>query len=205
MTTRVMHNRLVRLVIVVGSLAAATGTVVATGAFAANGQRVHRHVAGASAARWHLSIFSHHASSYAHSADVARASAPEGAIFAATSHADGETNELYAWRRAPQEDCLVTVEGDGTSIGCSPASVVEAEGMSSAGPVSGTSGPIKVLAMVPDGVSTVEVVNGEGTANTVEVVNNVADYTTASVKELRYALPNGTVESVDFENRYDNG
>jgi hypothetical protein len=116
------------------------------------------------------------------------------------SHVDGVTDELYAWHRSPQEDCLVDVEGGSeTTVACSPSSAAEAEGISWVGTNSaatGTPGGVGVVAMVPDGVAKVEVMGADGSTGTVEVVNNVADDTTqADVKEYRYTMPDGKVVS----------
>lgn len=49
-----------------------------------------------------------------------------------------------------------------------------------------------MVAMVPDGVSQVEVTGVSGSTSAVEVVNNVADDTTqANVVGLRYTMPDG--------------
>jgi hypothetical protein len=70
--------------------------------------------------------------------------------------------------------------------------------------VAASSSDVDVVALVPDGVPTVEVTSAAGSTSTVEVVNNVAAYAATGVKELRYTLPDGRVESHDFEHRYGN-
>jgi hypothetical protein len=203
MVMRLTRNRLALLATIVGSLGAVAGAAVASGAFAANRPAVHRHTvrrSARSAPRWPFSIFSHPATVRSHSADVGKVSAPLGAILAGVSHVDGVTDELYAWHRAPQEDCLVDVEGGSeTTVACSPSSAAEAEGISWVGTNSaatGTPGGVGVVAMVPDGVPKVEVTGADGSTGTVEVVNNVANDTTqADVKEYRYTMPDGKVVS----------
>lgn len=203
MAMRLTRNRRVLLAIVVGSVAAMAGVAVASGAFAVNRPAVHRHVvrrSAHSAPRWPFSIFSHPATDRAHSADVGKASAPQGAILAGVSHVDGVTDELYAWHKTPQEDCLVDVEGGSeTTVACSPSSAAEAEGISWIGTNSaatGTPGGVGVVAMVPDGVTKIEVTGADGPRSTIEVTNNVADDTTqANVKEYRYTMPDGKIVS----------
>lgn len=87
---------------------------------------------------------------------------------------------------------------------CSPSFAAEAEGISWAGAAgqAATASDVNVVAMVPDGVPTVQVTTAEGSTGTVDVVNNVVAYAAASVKELRYTLPDGKVESRQFNNRY---
>lgn len=200
MITRLMRNTPVLLTIIVGSVAAAAGTAVSSGAFAANSRpAVHRHVVRGSAPRWPFSIFSHPAKARARSADVGKVSAPQGAILAGVSDVGGVTDELYAWHRTPQEDCLVDIEGGSEiTIGCSPSSAAEAEGISWVGrnsAATGTPGGVGVVAMVPDGVSKVEVTGIDGSTAAVEVANNVAATTEAGVKEFRYTMPDGKVVS----------
>lgn len=200
MITRLTRNRLALLAIIVGSVAAVAGTAVASGAFAARGRAAHRYAVTRSAPRWSFSIFSHPATVRAHRAGAGKASAPQGAILAGVSHVAGVTDELYAWHRTPQEDCLVDVEGGNeTTIACSPSSAAEAEGISWVGTNStatGTPGGVGVVAMVPDGVAKVEVTGADGSTGTFSVVNNVADDTTqADVREYRYTLPDGKVVS----------
>ena len=200
MVMRLMRNKRALLAIVVGSVAV-VGTAVASGAFAANGPAIHRHAvrhSAHSAPRWPFSIFSHPATVRARSAAIGKASAPQGAILAGVTHVDGVTDELYAWHKTPQEDCLVDVEGRSeTTVACSPSYAAEAEGISWVGTNSaatGTPGGVGVVAMVPDGVAKVEVTGADGSTGTVEVVNNVADDTTqADVKEYRYTMPDGKV------------
>lgn len=199
MITRFTRNRPALLAFVVGSVAAVAGisTAFVSGAFAANKSAVHRHVLRSSTPRWHFSIFSHPATVRAHSSDVGTVSAPQGAILAGVSHVDGVTDELYAWHKTPQEDCLVDVEGGSeTTIVCSPSSAAEAEGISLIGTNSTatTPGGFGVVAMVPDGVSKLEVTGANGSTRTVEVKNNVADETTqTNVKEVHYTMPDGKV------------
>lgn len=185
----------------IGAMMAAAA-VILSGTALATGVLDHRDGARPSSPRWPLSVFAHRPSARARRASGGGVSAPEGAIFAALSRADGVTNELYAWHRSPHEDCLVDVEAAReVTTACDPSWAVEAEGISWAGPVAGSSGPVNVVAMVPDGVLTVEVADGDGSRHTVDVVNNVADYSAASVTELRYTLPNGSVESDDLSRR----
>jgi hypothetical protein len=200
MTTWLMRNRSLLLAIVVGGIAAAAGAAVSSGAFAASRAAVHRHVVRSAAPRWPFSIFSHPAMARAHSADVGKVSAPQGAILASVSDMDGVTDELYAWHRTPQEDCLVAVEGGRElTVACSPISAAEAEGISWVGANSaatGTPGGVGVVvALVPDGVSKVEVTGVDGSTTDVEVANNVAATTEAGVKEFRYTMPDGKVVS----------
>lgn len=174
----------------------AAAAVVLSGTALATGVLDPRYPARPSSPRWPLSIFSHPPAARAHRATTSGASAPQGAIFAGLSQADGVTNELYAWHRSAQEDCLVDVEAvREVTTACDPSWAVEAEGIAWAGPPTGSSAPVNVVAMVPDGVPTVEVTDGDGSKHTVNVVNNVADYSASSVTELRYTLPNGHVES----------
>jgi hypothetical protein len=201
MVMRLTRNKLALLAIIVGGAAAVAGTATVNGAFAAKGPAAHRNAvrrSARSAPRWPLSIFSHPATVRAHRADVGKASAPQGAILAGVSHVDGVADELYAWHRTPQEDCLVDVEGGSeTTVACSPSYAAEAEGLSVVGTNSaatGTPGGVGVVAMVPDGVAKVEVTGADGSTDTVKVVNNVADDTTqADVQEYRYMLPDGKV------------
>lgn len=203
MAMRLTRNRLALLTIIVGSVAAVAGIAVAGGAFAANGPAVHRHAGRRSARfapRWPLSIFSHPATARARRANAGKVSAPQGAILAGVSHVAGVTDELYAWHKTPQEDCLVDVEGGSElTIACSPSSAAEAEGISWVGTNSaatGRPGGVGVVAMVPDGVAKVEVTGADGSTGVVEVVNNVADDTAqADVKEYRYTMPDGEVVS----------
>ena len=195
-----MRNRPVLLAIFAGSVAVAAGAAVSSGAFAANSRpAVHGHVVRGSAPRWPLSVFSHPAKARAHSADAGKVSAPPGAILADVSDVDGVTDELYAWHRTPQEDCLVDVEGGGEiTIACSPSSAAEAEGISWVGVNSAptaSSGGVGVVAMVPDGVSKVEVTGVDGSTTGVEVTNNVAVTNEAGVKEFRYMMPDGQIVS----------
>ena len=190
-----LRRRRRRKAIRTGALVVAAAVVI-SGTALATGVLDPRYPARPSSPRWPLSIFSHPPTARARRATAGGVSAPQGAIFADLSRADGVTNELYAWHRSPQEDCLVDVEAAReVSTACDPSWAAEAEGISWAGPATGSSGPVNVVAMVPDGVPTLEVTDGDGSKHTVDVVNNVADYSAASVTELRYTLPNGHVES----------
>lgn len=195
------RNRHVLLAVVVGSLAAVAGTVVASGALGANSRPVvRRHVVRGSAQRWPFAIFSHPAAVRGHSADVGKVSAPQGAVLADVTHVDGVTDELYAWHRTPQEDCLLDVEGGSeVTVACSPRAAAEAEGVAWVGTnaaATGTPGGVGVVAMVPDGVSKVEVTNADGAVTSVTVAHNMADDTAqANVKEYRYTMPDGRVVS----------
>lgn len=203
MVMRLTRNRLALLAIIVGSAAVVAGIAVAGGAFAANGPAVHRLAGRRSvrvAPRWPLSIFSRPATIRARRADAGKVAAPQGAILAGVSHVDGVTDELYAWHKTPQEDCLVDVEGGSElTIACSPSSAAEAEGISWVGTNAAATGRpdgVGVVAMVPDGVTKVEVTGADGSTGAVEVVNNVADDTSqTNVKEYRYTMPDGEVVS----------
>lgn len=194
------------LLTVVGSVAVAVGITVSSGARAANWPAVHKdskgassHVATSSTLRWPLSIFSHRAAARAHRADVGKVSAPQGAILASVSDVGGVTNELYAWHKTPQEDCLVDIEGGSEiTMACSPSSAAEAEGISWVGTGStaaGTSNSVHVVAMVPDGVAEVQVTGVDGSTTGVDVTNNVAATSGADVKEFSYTMPDGDVIS----------
>jgi hypothetical protein len=198
MVARFARHRFAPLAIAV-SLTAAAGFAVANGALAStHRQAARRHVVRGQLGRWPFSIFSRPAPVHARLAGTGKVSAPEGGVFARASDVAGVTDELYAWHRTPQEDCLVDVEGGNEStIACSPSSVAEAEGLSWVGVVSprtGESGSV-VVAMVPDGVSKLEVRSASGATSTVAVVNNVADYVTqtSNLQEYRYTLPDGRV------------
>lgn len=178
--------------LVVAAAVVLSGTALATGVLDP------RYPARPSSPRWPISILSHPPTAHARRATAGGVSAPQGAIFAALSRADGVTNELYAWHRSPREDCLVDVEAAReVTTACDPSWAAEAEGIAWAGPATESSGPgpVNVVAMVPDGVPTVEVTDGNGSKHAIGVVNNVVDYSAASVTELRYTLPNGHVES----------
>ena len=203
---RLLQSRIARLAGTVGGVAVVVGAsaAFASGAFAAGKPPVHKQPGRGSVQRWPISIFSHAATVRAHSANVNTASAPQGAIRAAVSEVDGVTHELYAWHKTPEQDCLVDVEvGGGVTVGCSPLAAAESEGLSWTGTASaalGASGGVGVVAMVPNGVSAIEVVAANGATNVVHVVNNVADYTgQTGVKEYRYTMPNGRVVSQGTE------
>lgn len=135
----------------------------------------------------------------ARTATIGRVVAPEGAILADVSEADGVPNEIYAWQRSSQEDCVVDVEAAREmTIACSPSSVAESEGISfvaNAGESGGFSG-VNVVAMVPDGVHAIQVTDRDGSTHRVGVKNNVVDYAASNVTELRYTMPDSTVRSV---------
>lgn len=190
MNTKFAQNKSRLLAIAVGSLIAVAATAVASGALAStHGSAVHGHVVRGSAPRWPFSVFSHPARVRAHRADAGKVSAPQGAVLADVSQVGGVTNELYAWHKTPQEDCLVDVEGGSEiTVACSPGAAAEAEGISWVGNNS-------VVAMVPDGVPKVEVTGADGSTSTATVVNNVTADTQSNVKEFRYTMPNGTVVS----------
>jgi hypothetical protein len=74
--------------------------------------------------------------------------------------------------------------------------VAEAEGISWVGTNSTAAAPdgVGVVAMVPNGVSKIEVTSANGSTSTVDVANNMADDTTqTNVKEYRYTMPDGKV------------
>ncbi len=190
MMTKFAQNKSRLLAIAVGSLIAVAATAVASGALAStHGSAVHGHVVRGSAPRWPFSVFSHTARVRAHRADAGKIAAPQGAVLADVSQVGGVPNELYAWHKTPQEDCLVDVEGGSEiTVACSPDAAAEAEGISWVGNNS-------VVAMVPDGVSKVEVTGADGSTSTATVVNNVTADAQSNVKEFRYTMPNGTVVS----------
>lgn len=170
------------------ALVAAVGLVdvVVSGAFAAGSTRHF--------ARTGFSVFSH-GLARAHRAEVAGMSAPQGAVLADVVNADGVTHELYAWHRTPQEACLVDVEaGNGVTTACSPISSAEAQGVSFIGGPQGV-GRVNVAALVPDGVTTVQITEDDGSTQNVAVVNNVADYAAGGVTGFSYSMPNGSVVS----------
>jgi hypothetical protein len=191
MITKFAQSKRRLLAIAVSSLIAVAATAVASGALAAtHTPAVHGHLARRSAPRWPFSVFSRPARFRAHRADAGKVSAPQGGVLADVSQVAGVTNELYAWHKTPQEDCLVDVEGGSEiTVACSPSAAAESEGISWVGTNS-------VVAMVPDGVTKVEVTSTTGSISTAAVVNNVTDDATQSnVEEFRYTMPNGTVVS----------
>jgi hypothetical protein len=160
--------------------------VVASGAFAAGHTR---HLV-----RTGFSVFSH-GLARAHKADAAGMSAPQGAVLADVIKADGITHELYAWHRTPQEVCLVDVEaGGGVTTACSPDSSAEAQGVSFIGGPQGVD-RVNVAALVPDGVTTVRITEGNGSTQDVAVVNNVTEYAASDVTGFSYSMPSGSVVS----------
>ena len=88
--------------------------------------------------------------------------------------------------------------GSEITTACSPSAAAEAEGISWVGTNSAatvTSNSVHVVAMVPDGVSKVEVTGVDGSTTGVEVTNNVAATSGAGVKEFSYTMPDGDVVS----------
>lgn len=204
MIKKLMRHRAILLMVVASGVAAAAAVTVGSGAFAASGrQAVRRHVVRRSSPRWRFAVFSHPAGARARAAAGGKVSAPQGAILADVSDVAGVSNEYYAWHRAPQEDCLVDVEGGSEmTVACSPSYAAEAEGVAWVGTNSGatgTAGGVTVAAMVPDGVSQVEVTAGDGSTTAVTVTNNVAVATETGVKAFRYTLPDGRVVSHNGE------
>lgn len=202
MIMRLMQNRPVLLAVIVGSVVAAAGAAVSTGAVAANRRSAIRgHVVrGSAAPTWPFSVFSHPAKARAHRADVGKVSAPQGAVLAGVSDMDGVANELYAWHKTPSEDCLVDVEGGSeVTTACSPSAAAEAEGISWVGTNSGATGAtgapgaVSVVVMVPDGVSRIEVTSSDGLTTGVNVTDDVAAMTEVGIKEYRYTMPDGKV------------
>jgi hypothetical protein len=166
--------------------AAAFGGIAASGAFAASHRQHTRHAG--------FSVFSH-GLARAHKADAGSVAAPPGAVLADVINTDGVTNELYAWHRTPQEDCLVDVEsGHEVTTACSPSTAAETEGVSFAGKP-GLSRGVNVAALVPNGVTTVRITENDGTTRTVAVVNNVMDYASSNMTGFSYVMPNGSVVS----------
>lgn len=172
----------VRLVLVA---AVALGGIVAAGALAASHLRI-RHTG--------FSVFSHHLVR-AHKADAGSKSAPYGADLADVITTGRVTNELYAWHRTPQEDCLVDIEAGRESItACSPSSAAEKNGVAFVGR-SENSSATSVAALVPNGVAAVQITESNGSTRSVAVVNNVMDYAADNITGFSYVMPNGAVVS----------
>jgi len=183
MTKRTKKAWFVRLALVA---VAGVGAVVASGAIASGHSQHTRHTG--------FSVFSH-GLARAHRADAGSVSAPQGAVLAAVINTDGVTNELYAWHRTPQEDCLVDVEaGHESTTACSPSSAAEREGVAFAGKPSPASG-VNVAALVPNGVTSVRITGSDGSTRSVAVVNNVMDYAASNVTGFSYVMPGGAVVS----------
>jgi hypothetical protein len=165
--------------------AVAVGGVVATGAFAASHLRT-RHTG--------FSVFAHHLVR-AHKADASSTSAPPGAVLADVITTGGVTNELYAWHRTPQEDCLVDIEGSHESItACSPSSAAETKGVAFVGK-SESSSATNVAVLVPNGVKAVQITESNGSTRSVVVVNNVMDYAASDITGFSYVMPSSAVVS----------
>jgi hypothetical protein len=183
MTKTITRVWFVRLALVA---AVTLGGVAASGAFAASHRQHTRHTG--------FSVFSH-GLARAHKADAGSVSAPQGAVLAGVINTDGVTNELYAWHRAPQEDCLVDVESGGeVTTACSPSSAAETEGVSFVGKP-GISSGVNVAALVPNGVTTVRITESDGSTRSVAVVNNVMDYASSNMTGFSYVMPSGSVVS----------
>jgi hypothetical protein len=140
---------------------------------------------------------------------VARASAtgpyapPPGAVYAASV---GQ-HEIFALQRsgpetpgAPEvgaEVCLVDQEGsDGGGMACSAAAKAEQEGVELLSIETGTNLTDAVL--VPNGVTSVEFTDHDGSSRTVQVTNNVAVVEDPDLASLHYTVPGGVSKSTDI-------
>jgi hypothetical protein len=195
MTITFTRNKPALIATAVLCFVAVAVAVVASGTLAATHKPVPRkHAVSVPSPRWPLSIFSRPATVRARSADAGKVSAPQGAVLANVGQVGGTTNELYAWHKTVKEDCLVDVEGGSeVTVACSPSAAAEAEGVSWAGIAPDG---FAVAAMVPDGVSKIEVTAASGATSTVAVVHNVAIASVqGGAKEFRYTMPDGRLVS----------
>lgn len=124
---------------------------------------------------------------------------PAGAVLAATSNADGQVNRIYAWERAAGEYCMVDLEGpEARTTVCSSRSEAEQSGLLLAEKSDEYAGT-NVVAMVPDGVTSVTFTDGGGATHTVAVANNVVDYANAGgIIKASFTMPNGKHKETTF-------
>lgn len=120
---------------------------------------------------------------------------PVNAVLAGTSNADGQSNEVYAWERAPGEYCLLDVEHvTARTVLCGGRAGAEEHGLMLSEKSDEYAG-INMVGLVPNGVNTVTFTDSDGTAHAIKVSNNFVDYANAGgVTSARFTLPNGRVE-----------
>jgi hypothetical protein len=110
--------------------------------------------------------------------------------------------EVYAFRNASGEDCVLRVSNGGGSV-CDSAAVVEAQGeIGISGHGEGATAPgspatLQVTALVPNGIKQIKITDRDGASYTVPVVNNVAEREDINIASVSYRLPRGTIYTTD--------
>jgi hypothetical protein len=187
------RSRYARVGTVMLAAAATAAAVVAASALA----NTHTVSAPRSAHRANLTVFKHHR----RVARVDSASkAPAGAILAAST---GKT-DVYVARNANGDDCVYHfTAGAAGGGGCSPAAQVEGKGAvgifqeGEGATAPGSPATLRVTALVPNGVSSVEFTDKDGSSYSVPVTNNVAVHEDIDISKVSYTLSDDATETTD--------
>jgi hypothetical protein len=184
---RKIDNR-VQAVLVV-AVAAIVGSALATGALGSSKPAPH----------WRLSVFAH-AARHARSADATAPRIPLAGVTDVSVAAVHGGDEILIGHRATPTVlyCFWDRTAAGGSGGCGRVSDLEARGAVSLYEANATDNP-HVLAIVPDGVSSVTIKDSDGSSHTVAVASNIAVYEDAAKPaSVSFTLPNGAEESTDI-------
>jgi hypothetical protein len=171
------------------AIAAIIGSALATGAFAGS-----KHVP-----KWRISAFSHPLRRAKGASATAVPTIPIKGVSGVSLAAVEGANEVYIGHRySPTTlDCFWERTPSGGHGGCGRARELEEKGAVSLYEADEHAYP-HILALVPDGVTSVLITDGDGSSHTVAVANNFAVYedlrTPASVS---FTLPNGATETTN--------
>jgi hypothetical protein len=182
---RKLQTRAQMLVLVV--VAAIVGSALASGAFA--GSKAH-------VPKWRVSVFSH---PRAHRATATAPKLPLAGVSGVSLAVVSGSNEIFIGQRQTPttDDCFWVRTPSGGHGGCGRASEVEAKGAVSLYEANEHAHPY-ILALVPDGVTSVVIADSDGSSHTVAVTNNFAVYEDLQTpSSVSYTLPNGAIESTN--------
>jgi hypothetical protein len=176
--------RLLAVLAVIVAASAVTMLAVAFGAGSGSG--------GAGRPGLGFALFSH-PSSIAKPAAVGGITPPRGATLAAVA---GE-NTVYAWRPSGAEVCVIDLETSGVGGGaCDRTPQAEAHGvvltLRPGAKEMAAGATLSMAVLVPNGVSSVNFTDRDGSVRTAAVDNNVAVLADADLASVRYTLPDGS-------------
>lgn len=173
-----------RILAVAAAGASAAGVTLAINSALASGTAQTHNVRS----HGQFSVLKHAAHGKAHAA-ANDLSAPPGAILALSS---GGTS-VYALQRANGDVCVFDLtSGGGGGGGCATAADAKS---GVAITVRSAGSPPSMAVLVPDGVKEVTFARRDGTAVTVGVSNNAAEFADANLAAAHYILPDGSTHT----------